>query len=325
MDATELGEVSAGSPRRSAEDGVRRCPLVTTSDGIRLHVTDVGDGAPVLFLHEYAGDHRSWSGQVADLKDDFRCITFAARGYLPSDVPTSPSAYSWQQAVDDAITVLDVLEVETAHVVGLSMGGYTAVQMGLRHAERVRSITAVSVGSGSDPATRAAYLEETKAVADQLRSRGTAFVGRKMAEAPSRVQLKHHNDLAWYEFIEQFSEHSAEGLALTVLGIQGRRPSLHDMLSDFSDLAVPLLVVNGDEDEACLPTGMLLKRTAPSCGMLILPNSGHVPNLEDPQQFNDITRRFIQCVESNAWRERDPRSKFTSQFGLDEPDSARTV
>ncbi|MFD0663020.1 alpha/beta fold hydrolase [Thermocatellispora tengchongensis] len=123
------------------------CPLVETSDGIRLHVTDTGDGAPVLFLHEYAGDHRSWSRQVAELKDDYRCITYAARGYLPSDVPTSPSAYSWRQAVDDAITVLDVLEVETAHVVGLSMGGYTAVQLGLRHPDRVRSIMAVA----SDP------------------------------------------------------------------------------------------------------------------------------------------------------------------------------
>lgn len=296
------------------------CPLVETSDGIRLHVTDTGDGAPVLFLHEYAGDHRSWSRQVAELKDDYRCITYAARGYLPSDVPTSPSAYSWRQAVDDAITVLDVLEVETAHVVGLSMGGYTAVQLGLRHPDRVRSIMAVSVGSGSDPATRSAYLDETRIVADRLRSRGTAFVGRKMAEGPSRIQLKYHNEPAWHEMIEQFSEHSAEGLALTILGIQARRPSLHDMIDEIRDLSVPLLVVNGDEDEACLPTGMMLKRTAPLCGMQVLPNSGHVPNLEDPRQFNDITRRFIRRVEANEWPERDPRSRFTSQFGLDQPD-----
>lgn len=302
-----------------------KCALVETSDGVRLHVTDTGDGAPVLFLHEYAGDHRSWSRQVSELKDGYRCITYAARGYPPSDVPTSPSAYSWQRAVDDAITVLDVLEVERAHLVGLSMGGYTAVQLGLRHPDRVRSIMAVSVGSGSDPATRSAYLNETRIVADHLRSRGAAYVGRKMAEGPSRVQLKYHNEPAWHEFIEQFSEHSTEGRALTVLEIQGRRPSLHDMIDEFRNLSVPLLVVNGDEDEACLCTGMMLKRTVPSCGMQILPNSGHVPNLEDPRQFNDIIRRFIRRVESNAWPERDPRSRSTSQFGLDQPDSAVAV
>jgi pimeloyl-ACP methyl ester carboxylesterase len=313
VDAAEPGGIST-------EDTpvVTRFPLVETSDGVRLHVTDTGDGPAVLFLHEYAGDHRSWSGQVADLAGDHRCVTYAARGYPPSDVPTSPSAYSWQRAVDDAITVLDALRVETAHVVGLSMGGYTAVQLGLRHPDRVRSVMAVSVGSGSDPATRSAYLAETGIVADGLRSRGTVAVGRAMAEGPSRVQLKHHSEAAWHEFVEQFADRSAEGMALTVLEIQGRRPALHDLTDDLRTLSVPLLVVNGDEDEACLSTGLLLKRTVPSCGLWVLPNSGHVPNLENPRQFNDITRRFLRHVESGTWPRRDPRSRLTSQFGLDQ-------
>ncbi|GAA3567003.1 alpha/beta hydrolase [Amycolatopsis ultiminotia] len=298
------------------------CPPVRTSDGIRLHVTDTGDGIPVLFLHEYAGDHRSWAGQVAELAHDYRCITYAARGYPPSDVPAAPSAYSWQRAVDDAIAVLDALDVGTAHVVGLSMGGYTALQLGLRHPDRVRSVMAVSVGSGSDPAHRTAYLAEAGAVAEHLRSRGPAFVGRKAAEGPSRIQLKHRNEPAWHEFIDQFSEHSAEGLAHTILEIQRRRPALHELAGEFSRFPVPLFVVTGDEDEACLSTGLLLKRTVPSCGLQILPHSGHVPNLEDPPQFNDITRRFLRCVESGSWPERDPRSRHTAQFGLGRPDPA---
>ena len=296
--------------------------FVETSDGVRLHVTDDGAGPPVLFLHEYAGDHRSWSGQVAELKDDFRCITISARGYLPSDVPADLAAYSWQRAIHDVIDVLGALGVGSAHVVGLSMGGYTALQLGRLHANRVRSVMAVSAGSGSDPSARSAYLEEAKVVADQLRTRGTSAVGAQMAVAPSRLQLKQHNERAWHEFVEQFTDHSAEGLALTVLGIQGRRPSLWDLMDDFSRLTVPLLVVNGDEDEACLSTGLLLKRTVPTCGMLVVPNSGHVPNLEDPRGFNDITRRFIRRVESNTWPVRDPRSRATSQFGFDHSGSA---
>jgi pimeloyl-ACP methyl ester carboxylesterase len=290
--------------------------FVEASDGVRLHVTDDGDGPPVLFLHEYAGDHRSWSGQVAGLKDEFRCIRYAARGYLPSEVPTDPAAYSWERAVQDGIEVLDVLGVERAHVVGLSMGGYTALQLGRLHPDRVRSIMAVSAGSGSEPAKREAYLEEAQLVAAQLRAQGPAEVGAQMALGPTRIQLKHRDQAAWQEFVDQFADHSAEGLALTVLGIQASRPSLWDLMHDFSCVRVPLLVVNGDEDEACLSTGLLLKRTVPSCGMLVLPNSGHVPNLEDRRQFNDITRRFVRCVESGSWPERDPRSRATSQFGL---------
>jgi pimeloyl-ACP methyl ester carboxylesterase len=296
--------------------------FVESSDGVRLHVTDGGDGPPVLFLHEYAGDHRSWSGQVAVLRDEFRCITYSARGYLPSAVPADPAAYSWQRAVQDAVDVLDALGVDQAHVVGLSMGGYTALQLARLHPDRLRSIMAVSAGSGSEPAKRAAYLEEAQIVADQLRTCGTAVVGARMAVGPGRIQLKHRNEAAWQEFVDQFTDHSAEGLALTVLGVQRSRPSLWDLTDDFSRVRVPLLVVNGDEDEACLSTGLLLKGTVPSCGMLVLPNSGHVPNLEDPRQFNDITRRFIRCVESRSWPERDPRSRTTSQFGLEPQDAA---
>jgi pimeloyl-ACP methyl ester carboxylesterase len=293
---------------------------VVTSDGVRLHVTDTGPAdmgvsSPVVFLHEYAGDHRSWARQVVDLGADHRCIAYAARGYLPSDVPDSPSAYSWQRAVDDAIAVLDALGIERAHVVGLSMGGYTAVQLGLRHPDRVRSIMAVSTGSGSDPATRTAYLDETSAVAEQLRARGAAFVGQSMAAGPSRVQLRAADRPAWQEMVDQFAEHSVEGLAHTILQIQGRRPSLHDLTEELAALAVPLLVVNGDEDEACLATGLMLKRTVPSCGMTVLPHSGHVPNLEDPRRFNDLTRWFLQRVEANAWPMRDPLSRRTLQFG----------
>jgi pimeloyl-ACP methyl ester carboxylesterase len=292
-----------------------------TPDGVRLHVTDTGQGFPVLFLHEYAGDHRSWSRQIADLGADHRCVAYAARGYLPSDVPTTASAYSWRHAVADAVAVLDRLELASAHVVGLSMGGYTAVQLGLHHPDRVRSIMAVSVGSGSDPATRAAYLAETGTVADQLRSRGAGFVGSRMAEGPSRVQLKARDGAAWQEMVDQFAEHSVEGLAHTILEVQGRRPSLHDLTAELSDLSVPLLVVTGDEDEACLSTGLLLKRTVPACGLQVLPNSGHVPNLEDPRQFNDLVRRFVRCVEAGSWPERDPRSRAVLQFDLERVES----
>ncbi|MFC5237990.1 alpha/beta fold hydrolase [Pseudonocardia zijingensis] len=284
-------------------------------------MTDTGEGSPVLFLHEYAGDHRSWARQVADLGSDHRCVAYAARGYLPSDVPAEPSGYSWQCAVADAVAVLDALGIGSAHIVGLSMGGYTALQLGLLHPDRVRSITAVSVGSGSDPATRPAYLAETREVAGRLRARGAAFVGSRMAEGPSRIQLRARDERVWQEMIDQFAEHSVEGLVHTILEVQGRRPALHDLTDELGALPVPLLVVVGDEDEACLSTGLLLKRTVPACGLQVLPNTGHVPNLEDPGRFNDLVRRFVRCVQAGSWPERDPRSRAVLQFDLDRTES----
>ncbi|MCE0764750.1 alpha/beta hydrolase [Pseudonocardia kujensis] len=302
-------------------DAAEQRRTVVTTDGVRLAVAETGRGAPVVFLHEYAGDQRSWAGQVADLAADHRCVTIAARGYLPSEVPADPAAYSWERAVDDVVAVLDALGLESAHVVGLSMGGYTALQLGLRHRDRVRSILAASVGSGSDPATRPAYLAETEIVAAELRARGADFVGRRMAEGPSRVQLRAADPAAWDEMVAQFAEHSVEGLANTIVEVQGRRPSLHDLVDDLARLPVPLLVVVGDEDEACLSTGLLLKRTVPACGLAVLPNSGHVPNLEDPRRFTDLVRWFQGLVQAGAWPERDPRSRAVLQFDLEGTES----
>src|SRR3954451_10972770 len=102
---------------------------VITDDGVGLHVEEAGRGFPVLFVHEFAGDHRSWEPQVRALSRRYRCITYAARGYPPSDVPEDPAAYSQARAVADAIAVLDGLGVEHAHVVGLSMGGFATLHL----------------------------------------------------------------------------------------------------------------------------------------------------------------------------------------------------
>lgn len=290
--------------------------LAVTTDGVHLHVTETGTGEPLLFLHEFAGDERSWSRQVAALSGDYRCITYAARGYRGSDVPPDAASYSWQRAVADAVDVLDALGVDSVHVVGLSMGGFTAIQLGLLHPDRVRSITAVSVGTGSEPGDREAYVREAGAVAQRLLTDGPLSVGRSMAEGPTRIQLRRSDEVAWGDMVEQFAQQSAEGLAHTISRIQCRRPSFHDLVEQLRLMSVPLLVVDGDEDEACLATGLLLKRTVPRCGLLILPHTGHVPQLEDPERFSAIVRCFIARLKYGDWPIRDAASLGTLQFGM---------
>jgi pimeloyl-ACP methyl ester carboxylesterase len=282
--------------------------IVTTVDGVELYVESTGSGPAILFIHEFAADHRTWEEQVKDLSADFTCIVYSARGYPPSAVPEGQNSYSYLHAADDAIAVLDGLGVDKSHVVGLSMGGFCALQLGIHYADRVLSLLVSSAGSGANPANRAAFIAETNDVAAAFRGQGSAAVAGKLAYGPSRIQLKRKDEAAWNTFVRQLGGHSAEGMALTVLGVQQSRPSLYDIVGDLRGITTPTLVLNGDEDEACLEPGLLLKRTIATAGYQVVPNSGHALNLEDPKLYNDVIRWFIDTVTRDAWPTRDPRS-----------------
>jgi pimeloyl-ACP methyl ester carboxylesterase len=285
---------------------------VITSDGVRLYAEATGSGLPVLFIHEFAADHRTWSRQVDALSGTFRCITYASRGYPPSEVPPEQERYSYLRQADDAIDVLDAFGIARAHVVGLSMGGFCALQLGIRYPDRVSSLLVASAGSGASPGGRVAFLAETEQMAAALRADGMAAVSAKQAMGPNRIQLRRKNHHVWEEFAGQLAEHSAEGMALTVIGIQRSRPSLYDITDQLADISTPTLVVNGDEDEACLEPGLLLKRTIPTAGLAVVPNSGHALNLEKPELFNDFIRTLIGAAEAGTWPTRDPRSLSAS-------------
>ena len=107
-----------------------------TEDRIRLYSEETGKGRPLVFVHEFAGDLRSWEPQVRHFGRRYRCIAFNARGYPPSDVPESPTAYSQALAAGDIKAVLDHLAIDRGHIVGLSMGGFAVLHFGLRHADR---------------------------------------------------------------------------------------------------------------------------------------------------------------------------------------------
>ena len=106
------------------------------SRGARLWYEETGTGYPIIFVHEFGADLREWEQQVRWFSREYRCIRFNARGYPPSDVPESDELYGYEHAADDIGAVLDALDIEKAHVVGLSMGAYATLQFGLRHPAR---------------------------------------------------------------------------------------------------------------------------------------------------------------------------------------------
>ena len=150
-------------------------------------------GDPLLFIHEFAGDHRSWNPQVGHFESSYRCIVYAARGYPPSDVPGELESYSQARAVQDALTVLDGLGIEQAHVVGLSMGGFCALHLGLQAPARTRSLVVAGCGYGAAPEAQERFRRESTAIAGAFRTEGAAAVAPRYAVGPARVQLQNRN------------------------------------------------------------------------------------------------------------------------------------
>jgi pimeloyl-ACP methyl ester carboxylesterase len=291
-------------------------PVIHTDDGVALHTEITGTGQPLLFIHEFAGDHRSWEPQVRYFSASYRCITYAARGYPPSDVPTDPQRYSQARAVADAIAVLDGAGVQRAHVVGLSMGGFATLHLLMRHPDRVSAAVAAGVGYGAHPDRQAAFRAESEAIAAAFEAEGAPQVARRYAVGPSRVQFQNSNPRGWAEFAAALAEHSAVGAALTMRGVQAARPSLYALRDELAAITAPVLILAGDEDEGCLEPALMLKRTIPSSGLAVLPQTGHTANLEDPGLFNATVDRFLTLANRGGWRQRDPRSLSASTTGI---------
>ncbi|GEM_PF-33308 len=291
---------------------------LTTPDGVALHYEEHGSGPPILFIHEFAGDHRSWQPQVRHFSRSYRCITYNARGYPPSDVPTDPGAYSMDIAVADAVAVLDHLDVGRAHVVGISMGGFTTVHLGLRHPDRTLSLTVAGAGYGAQPERQQAFRDECEVIARAFETEGAQTVAVRYSQGPARVQFQNKDPHGWAEFAAQLGEHSSTGSALTMRGVQMGRPSLYDLTGELAALTVPTLIITGDEDEGCLEPDLMLKRTIPSAGLLVVPRTGHTVNLEEPALFNGVVGDFLVRAEHGTWGLRDPRSLATSTTGMDE-------
>lgn len=293
-------------------------PMIQTDDGVQLYADSTGTGTPLLFIHEFAGDHRSWEPQVRFFSGAFRCITYAARGYPPSDVPAEVTAYSQQRAVDDAIAVLDQLEASRAHVVGLSMGGFTALHLAMCHPGRVLSAVAAGAGYGAQPERQEQFRRECEATAAAFEADGAQRVAQRYAVGPARVQFQNKNPRGWAEFAAALAEHSAVGSALTMRGVQAARPSLYALAGQLAAVTVPVLIIAGDEDEGCLEPALMLKRAIPASGLTLLPQTGHTANLEEPEMFNAAVDRFLAAVDRGAWRDRDPRSLSASTTGMTE-------
>ena len=281
----------------------------TTDDGVRLYYEETGDGVPIVFVHEFAGDHRSWEPQMRFFGRRHRCIAYAARGYPPSDVPERVESYSQKRAAADIRAVMAGAGIERAHVVGLSMGAFATLHFGLDYPEQALSLVAAGVGYGAEKTRETEFRQGAELAARGFETRGSSAFAEVYASSAARVQFEAKDPRGWREFVDQLAEHSPLGSANTMRGVQARRPSLYDLEEQLKQLALPTLIVAGDEDDNSLQPSLFLKLAIPACGLLVLPKTGHTINLEEPDLFNRAIADFLAQVAAGRWQPRDPRAR----------------
>lgn len=278
--------------------------------GVRLYYEEVGQGLPLVFVHEFAGEAQSWAPQLSFFARRYRAIAFNARGYPPSDVPDDVSAYSQARAAADITGVLDGLGIPKAHVCGLSMGGYAALHFGLSYPERALSVTIAGAGYGSGT-DREAFRKDTELIARRFDEEGMAKVTEFYSRGPTRVQFIEKDPRGWQEFHDRLAAGSARGHALTLRGVQMSRPSVFDLGEAMAACDVPALIMTGDEDDPCLEAGLFMKRKLPRSGLVVLPKAGHAINIEEPAAFNAALLDFLGAVDAGRW----PRRRADSVTG----------
>ena len=271
-------------------------------NGVQLYYEEHGSGFPLVWSHEFAGDYRSWKPQAQFFSRRYRVVAYNARGYPPSDVPQSLDDYTQEAAVEDLRGLLEFLGIERAHIGGLSMGGNVALNFGLTHPEMAESLIVAGTGSGStDPE---GFRRNVTQRSEMMKAGGMEAMG-DYSNSPTRVQLLRKDPLGYEEFRQGLMEHSALGSALTFAGVQGRRPPIFDLEERMRALDVPTLIMTGDEDEPCIEPSVFMKRCIPKSGLVVIPQSGHAINLEDPDLFNRTVLDFLTAVEQGAWATRE--------------------
>jgi pimeloyl-ACP methyl ester carboxylesterase len=252
-----------------------------------------GHGDPLVFLAGLGGDHRSFSVTVRYFSDRFQCLALDARDAGQSD--RAQTAYTTADMADDVAAWLDALKLSRAHVVGHSLGGLTAQQLALKHPEKVRSLVLVSSHAGAN-VWRRAVIDSWVIMRARTELAEFTRITMPWLVAP---RFYEHNDQV--EGLIRFAERNEWEQPPDAFARQAKAAAEHDLRGRLEPIRAPTLVISGALDLLNPPRiARALAEEIPAAELVLLPEAGHLPHIEDGPKFREALGAFLNLASAEA-------------------------
>jgi pimeloyl-ACP methyl ester carboxylesterase len=260
-------------------------PEIDTGE-ITLYYEEQGSGDPILFLHGFTLDRRMWRRQMDYFSKRFRVIAYDSRGHGKSSCPES--GYSRADRVVDLRNFADKLSLNKFHLVGLSMGGATALGYAIDYPETLLSLTLVdSAAGGYSPPSK------YKDLRDAARDRGVEEARRRWKKFALFYYLNRNKELR-RELDEMISGHCGH------IWLDPKRGKYKDRddVTLSKNIKIPTMIFVGEKDRYFIPLAEKLHKNIVDSEMDIAPEVGHMLNMEAPERFNFRLEQFLDRVSS---------------------------
>ena len=259
-------------------------PNVNVND-ISLYYEESGEGEPLLFLHGLGTDGRSWEYQRDFFAEQFRVIVVDVRGHSRSAQPPGP--YSVSQFAADIFALLDHLQIDQFHLVGLSMGGMIGFQMAVDQPKRCKSLTIVNSGPELVPRTlkeRWQILQRRLVLNFSSMEKIGEFIGERLFPEPEQAEYKEL-------FVQQMRENDPQAYKAATNALIG-----WSVRSKLNRIQCPVLVISGDMDYTPVATKEAYVRELPTARLQVIHNSRHGTPIDQPEAFNTAVLQFLRTV-----------------------------
>jgi len=259
-------------------------------DGVRLGYEERGEGEPLLFVQGLGYDRHGCGPLPGLLAEDFHVVVFDNRGVGDSDAPDGP--YSVPMLAADAVAVLDAAGIESAHVLGVSLGGFIAQELALSHPERVRKLVLCSTAPSLQPPCH------------PVPERGMqAFAAFPTMEREAGLRLMVENSLGDHavrerpELVEEILRYRLERApTLAAWQAQAMASATFDAYDRVSEIAKPTLVIHADDDLVVdFRNGQILAERIPGAQLEVIEDRGHLAIWEEGEALAPVVREFLRA------------------------------
>ncbi len=253
--------------------------------GLEVFVCEDGEGTPLILTHGLGDDHRFWDPCIDLLAPHHRVIRWDVRGFGQTSKPDGP--YHLDQFADDLLHVMDALDLDRAHLVGLSMGGVIAQRFLLGHPERLFGATLVSTSSEISERATANWRK----LADRVESKGFGRIDATRSFAPG-FAASHP------EIVEAAGKQTASNDP-DAYAAAARAVSDYSFTESLAGVQIPILIVQGLDDQHTPPGGSVkMSRAIPHSRLLLVPDAGHSLPVEQPLLFASTLLAFTGAIEA---------------------------